>query len=142
MYDVPDADSCIAAPRRKRALTPYFFSAATNAIPSAGSDVFAFRYSSIAQAVAPLTDNRFVSRVIAPPTWYFRARGMRASATGTAKVISSAVASTASMKGRRRVEVTVSHVRQMATRTHDHAVSVGVRPTTCRGQDALVQRSA
>src|SRR3954468_5491902 len=132
----------MAAARRKRALTPYFFSAATKAIPSAGSDVFAFRYSSIAQADAPLADSRFVSRVIAPPTWYFLARGMRASAVGTATVITSAAASTASVKRGRRIEVTVYHVRLMATRTHDHEVTVGLRPTTWCGQDAWVRLSA
>src|SRR3954466_11177838 len=110
MYDLPDADSCIAAARRKRALTPYFLSAAMKATPSAGSDVFAFRYSSMAHADAPLTDKRFVSRVIAPPAWYFRARGMRASAVGTAKVTSNARASGPSMKGGRRMGARVSRV--------------------------------
>ena len=119
----------MAAARRKRALTPYFFSAATKAIPSGGSDVFAFRYSSIAQADAPLTDNRFVSRLIAPRAWNARARGMRASAVGTTTVISMVAASKASVRQGRRIEVTVYHVRLMATWSHDRVVSVGVRPT-------------
>ena len=123
-------------------MTPYRFSAATKATPSGGSDVFAFRYSSIAQADAPLTDNRFVSRVIAWPAWYARARGMRASAVGTTTVISRAAASKASVRQWRRIEVTVYHVRLMATWSHDREVSVGVRPTTRRGQDAQVRLSA
>jgi hypothetical protein len=61
---------------------------------------------------------------------------MPASAVGTTNVISSAAASTASVKRGRRMKVTVYQVRLMATRTHDHEVTVGVRPTTCRGQDA------
>ena len=96
-------------------MIPYFRSASTKAAPSLGSGVFAFRYSSIAQADAPLTDNRFVSKVIARPAWYARARGMRASAVGTTTVISRAAASNASARQGRRIEVTVYHVRLMAT---------------------------
>src|SRR3954447_12776720 len=136
MYAVPQADSCMAAARRKRALTPYRFSAATNASPSGGSDVVAFRYSLIAQADAPLTDSRFVSRLIEPLRWYFFAQGMRASTVGTTKVISSAAASMASMKRGRRIEFTVSHVQVIATWSHDREFSVWVRPITWRGRDA------
>ncbi len=132
----------MAAARRKRALTPYRLSAATKAIPSGGRDVFAFRYSSIAQADAPLTDNRFVSSVIARPGWYVRARGMRASAIGTTTVISRVAASKASVRQGRRIEVTMYHVRLMATWSHDRKVSIGVWPTTRRGQDAQVRVSA
>src|SRR6476646_4355965 len=126
----------MAAARRKRALTPYRLSAARKAIPRGGRDVFAFRYSSMAHADAPLTDNRFVSSVIARPAWYARARGMRASAVGTTTVISRAAASKASVRQRRRIEVTVYHVRLMATWSHDREVSIGVRLTTRRGHDA------
>ena len=61
---------------------------------------------------------------------------MPASTVGTTELIKSAAASTASVTQARRSEIIAYHVRLMATWSHDRDVSVGVRPTTFRGQDA------
>ena len=61
---------------------PYLSSAAMNAVPSAGSEVSAPRYASIAQAGAPLLDRRFVSRVIAAADVVLACPGQRGVGVG------------------------------------------------------------